>query len=73
MNIPSSKKTLIVIGGGFAGISLIKQLKITGTSSAFDKQYHTFQPLYQVTAGLEPDSIVTSTSKIFRNHKIFTL
>ncbi|MFC7358549.1 NAD(P)/FAD-dependent oxidoreductase [Jejudonia soesokkakensis] len=76
MNIPSSTHPrVIVIGGGFAGISLIKQLKKLKVQIVlFDRHnYHTFQPLlYQVsTAGLEPDSIAYPLRKIFRNHKNF--
>lgn len=76
MNIPSSKNPrIIVIGGGFAGISLIKQLKKLEVQIVlFDRHnYHTFQPLlYQVsTAGLEPDSIAYPLRKIFRKHKNF--
>ena len=62
MNIPKTdKKRVVVIGGGFAGISLAKKLKDLDVQLVLlDKQnYHTFQPLlYQVsTSGLEPDSI----------------
>lgn len=63
-NIPipdSNQPRLVILGGGFAGITLAKKLKTAGFQIVlFDRNnYHTFQPLlYQVaTAGLEPDSI----------------
>ncbi len=76
MNIPSTgAPRIVVIGGGFAGISLIKQLKNENVQVVlFDRHnYHTFQPLlYQVsTAGLEPDSIAYPLRKIFRKNKDF--
>ncbi len=76
MNIPvTSKPRIIVIGGGFAGISFIKKMmKAPVQLILFDKHnYHTFQPLlYQVsTAGLEPDSIAYPLRKIFRKHDNF--
>lgn len=76
MNIPDTDNPrIVVIGGGFAGISLIKKLE----GSPFQivlidrHNYHTFQPLlYQVsTAGLEPDSIAYPLRKVFRKHKQF--
>ena len=76
MNIPETQlPRIVIIGGGFAGISLIKQLRKTEVQIVlFDRHnYHTFQPLlYQVsTAGLEPDSIAYPLRKIFRKHKNF--
>ncbi|PKA83856.1 NADH dehydrogenase [Ulvibacter sp. MAR_2010_11] len=76
MNIPKSQlPRIVVIGGGFAGISLIKQLQKSPLQIVlFDRHnYHTFQPLlYQVsTAGLEPDSIAYPLRKIFRKHPDF--
>lgn len=76
MNIPDTDNPrIVVIGGGFAGISLINKLE----GSPFQivlidrHNYHTFQPLlYQVsTAGLEPDSIAYPLRKVFRKHKQF--
>ena len=66
--IPASKyPRLIVIGGGFAGVKLIKKLSKQPLQIVlFDRNnYHTFQPLlYQVaTAGLEPDSIADPLRK----------
>tara|TARA_R110000851_G_scaffold190370_1_gene340849 strand:- start:172220 stop:173494 length:1275 start_codon:yes stop_codon:yes gene_type:complete len=76
MNIPeTSLLRIVVIGGGFAGISFIKKLQKEKIQIVlFDRHnYHTFQPLlYQVsTAGLEPDSIAYPLRKIFRDNKDF--
>lgn len=76
MNIPSTDlPRIIVIGGGFAGISFIKQLRKAKVQIVlFDRHnYHTFQPLlYQVsTAGLEPDSIAYPLRKVFRKFTDF--
>lgn len=66
---------LVIIGGGFAGIRLVNQLKNTGFQIVMlDRHnYHTFQPLlYQVaTAGLEPDSIAGPLRKLFNEVKNF--
>ncbi|MEH6680454.1 MAG: NAD(P)/FAD-dependent oxidoreductase [Sediminicola sp.] len=69
MNIPDiGKKRIVIVGGGFAGISLAKKLKgLNAQIVVLDKHnYHTFQPLlYQVsTSGLEPDSIAYPIRKI---------
>ncbi|MDN3724088.1 NAD(P)/FAD-dependent oxidoreductase [Aequorivita sp. SDUM287046] len=76
MNIPETKfPRIVVIGGGFAGISFIKKLEKAKVQIVlFDRHnYHTFQPLlYQVsTAGLEPDSIAYPLRKIFRKNHDF--
>jgi len=76
MNIPQTQKPrVVIIGGGFAGISFIKKIKNENVQIVlFDKNnYHTFQPLlYQVsTSGLEPDSIAYPLRKIFRKNKNF--
>ena len=76
MNIPeTSVPRIVVIGGGFAGISFIKKLQKEKVQIVlFDRHnYHTFQPLlYQVsTAGLEPDSIAYPLRKIFRKNMDF--
>jgi len=72
MNIPRlSYPRIIIIGGGFAGISLAKKLsKHEVQVVLLDKHnYHTFQPLlYQVsTGGLEPDSIAYPIRKILKD------
>ncbi len=72
MNLPKTEHPrLVIIGGGFAGISLVKKLKgLPLQVVLLDKRnYHTFQPLlYQVsTSGLEPDSIAYPLRKITKN------
>ncbi len=76
MNLPKTeKKRIVVIGGGFAGISLAKKLKgLDVQLVVIDRHnYHTFQPLlYQVsTSGLEPDSIAYPIRKILRKIEDF--
>lgn len=76
MNIPrTSFPRVIIIGGGFAGISLAKKLSKQEVQVVLlDKHnYHTFQPLlYQVsTGGLEPDSIAYPIRKILKNYTNF--
>ncbi|MBC6997246.1 NAD(P)/FAD-dependent oxidoreductase [Cytophaga sp. FL35] len=71
MNLPKTdQKRLIIIGGGFAGVSLAKKLKDLDMQIVLiDKHnYHTFQPLlYQVsTSGLEPDSIAYPIRKVLK-------
>ncbi len=67
------KKKLIVIGGGFAGIELVKKLdKNLFDILLIDKiNHHQFQPLfYQVaTSQLEPASISFPLRHIFRGQK----
>ena len=66
---------IVIVGGGFAGIQLMKKLRIKDVQVVMlDRHnYHTFQPLlYQVaTAGLEPDSIAAPLRKIFDDKKNF--
>ena len=76
MNIPrTSFPRVVIIGGGFAGISIAKQLKNQEVQAVLiDKHnYHTFQPLlYQVsTGGLEPDSIAYPLRKIIKDYPNF--
>lgn len=76
MNIPKTKlPRVVIIGGGFAGISIAKKLKGYPIQLVmFDKHnYHTFQPLlYQVsTSGLEPDSIAYPLRKVMKKHRNF--
>lgn len=71
-NIPAtSKKRVVVIGGGFAGLNLAKSLVRGGDFQTvmIDKlNYHQFQPLlYQVaTSGLEPSAISFPLRKDFQ-------
>ncbi len=76
MNIPrTSYPRIVIIGGGFAGISLAKKLSKQEVQVVLlDKHnYHTFQPLlYQVsTGGLEPDSIAYPIRKVLKNFPNF--
>ncbi|MCH2214824.1 MAG: NAD(P)/FAD-dependent oxidoreductase [Flavobacteriales bacterium] len=76
MNIPdSSFPRIVVVGGGFGGLQIIKNLpKGKFQIVLIDKHnYHAFQPLlYQVaTAGLEPDSIAYPLRKIFKSRSDF--
>lgn len=70
-NIPR----IVIIGGGFAGIQLAKNLKNQPVQVVMldRNNYHTFQPLlYQVaTAGLEPDSIAGPLRKVFEDNDKF--
>lgn len=74
MNIPASNlPRVVIIGGGFAGVKLVKALANKNLQVVLiDKHnYHTFQPLlYQVSSsGLEPDSIAYPLRKIIKKHK----
>lgn len=71
-NIPEvDEKRIVVIGGGFAGLKLMRKLvKQKFQLVLIDKNnYHQFQPLfYQVaTAGLEPSAISFPFRKIFQS------
>lgn len=70
-NIPENgKKRIIIVGGGFAGLKLIRSLLGKNYQIVIlDKNnYHQFQPLlYQVaTAGLEPSAISFPLRKILQ-------
>ncbi len=69
----TTKKKIIVIGGGFAGVQLIKNLDETLFDILLiDKiNHHQFQPLfYQVAASqLEPASISFPLRNIFKNKR----
>ncbi len=76
MNIPqSSNPRIVIIGGGFAGIALAKQLRNKKVQVVLlDKHnYHTFQPLlYQVaTGGLEAGSIAYPIRKVIQEFDDF--
>tara|TARA_B100000809_G_scaffold241278_1_gene264333 strand:- start:575 stop:1846 length:1272 start_codon:yes stop_codon:yes gene_type:complete len=73
MNIPQSRfPRIVIIGGGFAGVNLVKSLANKEVQVVLlDKHnYHTFQPLlYQVSSsGLEPDSIAYPLRKIIKKN-----
>ena len=74
INIPeTNQKRIVIVGGGFAGLTLANSLKRTEYLTVLvDKNnYHQFQPLfYQVaTAGLEPSSIIYPLRKMFQRNK----
>jgi len=70
-----SKKRIVIIGGGFAGLQIAKKLDTRYFQIILiDKvNYYQFQPLmYQVaTGGLEPSSIAYPLRKIFQKKKDF--
>jgi len=76
-NIPDrgSKKRIVIIGGGFAGLQMAKKIDTKYYQVVLiDKvNYYQFQPLlYQVaTAGLEPSSISYPLRKNFQERKNF--
>ncbi|MBW3131118.1 MULTISPECIES: NAD(P)/FAD-dependent oxidoreductase [Hymenobacter] len=69
------KPRVVIVGGGFAGLELAKQLRDVPVQVVLiDKQnYHNFQPLlYQVaTAGLDASDIVSPFRKILGRQKNF--
>jgi len=76
LNIPNTgKKRVVVIGGGFAGISIIKKLdsKLFQTVLIDKNNYHQFQPLiYQVaSSGLEAASICFPLRRVFQKKDDF--
>ena len=76
-NIPEKglKKRIVIIGGGFAGLQIAKQIDSRYFQTVLiDKlNYYQFQPLmYQVAVGgLEPSSIAYPLRKTFQNKNDF--
>ncbi len=71
LNIPQTKKKrVVIIGGGFAGLTLARKLnrKYFQVILLDKNNYHQFQPLlYQIaTAGLEPSAISFPFRKMFQ-------
>ncbi len=68
-----SQSRVVIIGGGFAGLNLLRKLRRKNLQIVLIDQYnyHQFQPLfYQVaTSGLEPSSISFPFRRIFQSHK----
>src|SRR3990167_3635967 len=77
MSIPTNRKKLIVIGGGFAGVNLIQSLKKAPLDiTLIDKRnHHLFQPLlYQAaTATLSPRDICVAFREMFAHHENTTV
>lgn len=76
VNIPqSSKKRVVIVGGGFGGLCLAKKLRNSNFQVVLvDKNnYHQFPPLiYQIaSSGIEPSSISFPFRKIFQRRKDF--
>jgi NADH dehydrogenase len=76
LGIPSAtKKRVVIIGGGFAGLKLARKLSRKKFQVVMiDKNnYHCFQPLlYQISmGGLEPDSIAFPLRKWLRKKSAF--
>ena len=71
--IETSQKRIVIVGGGFGGLKIARELSNTDYQVVLlDKNnYHQFQPLfYQVaTAGLEPSAIAFPFRKIFQKSK----
>ncbi|RMG64905.1 MAG: NAD(P)/FAD-dependent oxidoreductase, partial [Bacteroidetes bacterium] len=71
----TNQPRIVIIGGGFGGITLAKALKGQPYQVVMldRNNYHTFQPLlYQVaTGGLEPDSIAFPLRKMFAKQDNF--
>lgn len=67
------RKQIVIVGGGFAGISFLKEIdtKLFDVILIDKLNHHQFQPLfYQVaTSQLEPSSISFPFRYIFRNNK----
>ena len=72
----AKRPVLIIVGGGFAGLNLAKNLKDTPVDVLmFDRHnYHTFQPLlYQVATGaIEVETIAFPIRRIFQRQKNFS-
>ena len=71
----NGKKRIVIVGGGFAGLTLLKTVNRKKYQIVLiDKNnYHQFQPLYYqvATAGLEPSAIAFPLRKIMQHHKDF--
>ncbi|HZA93788.1 MAG TPA: NAD(P)/FAD-dependent oxidoreductase [Gemmatimonadales bacterium] len=74
---PSLQQRVVVVGGGFAGLTLIQHLRHAPVNIVLIDRcnHHVFQPLlYQVaTAALSPDEIAEPTRSILRNARNVTV
>src|SRR4051812_30962560 len=68
---PSLQQSVVIVGGGFAGLTLIQHLRDAPVNIVLIDRcnHHLFQPLlYQVaTAALAPDEIAEPTRSILRS------
>ncbi len=74
LNIPQTDaKRVVIVGGGFGGLQLVKKLSRSGYQVVLvdRNNYHMFQPLlYQVaTAAINPGDISFPFRKLFRGKK----
>lgn len=73
MNLTTNKERIIVVGGGFAGIQLVRKLdeRLFDVLLIDKLNHHQFQPLfYQVaTSQLEPSSISFPFRNVFKGKK----
>ena len=74
MIMASSKPTIVVLGGGFAGLNLVKRLdkRIYNVVLVDKHNYHAFPPLfYQVASSeLDPTSICFPFRRELRKRKV---
>jgi NADH:ubiquinone reductase (H+-translocating) len=74
---PSLQQSVVIVGGGFAGLTLIQHLRDAPVNIVLIDRcnHHLFQPLlYQVaTAALAPDEIAEPTRSILRNARNVTV
>ena len=72
---PTDKKRVVIVGCGFAGLTLAKKLRNSPFQVVIiDKHnYHQFQPLFYqiVSAGLEAESITFPIRKLFQKYEDF--
>lgn len=73
MTVPDGRSRVVVVGGGFGGLQVVKTLARGNTEiTLVDRHnYHLFQPLsYQVATGsLSPGEIAVPLRRIFRRHR----
>jgi Pyridine nucleotide-disulphide oxidoreductase len=74
---PARRQSVVVVGGGFAGLNLIQHLRDAPVNIVLVDRcnHHLFQPLlYQVaTAALAPTEIAEPTRSILRNARNVTV
>jgi NADH:ubiquinone reductase (H+-translocating) len=74
---PEQRQSVVVVGGGFAGLNLIQHLRNAPVNIVLIDRcnHHLFQPLlYQVaTAALAPTEIAEPTRSILRNARNVTV